>query len=58
MVMRAVSIELPDIAKLKYPVYASVKIDGIRGLVKDKMLSRTLIEIPNKHLQTIVKRWL
>lgn len=37
--------------KIKYPVYASPKLDGIRATVVDgKLLSRTLKPIPNKHI--------
>lgn len=38
--------------KLKYPVVASPKLDGLRGLVIDgKLMSRSLKPIPNKFLQ-------
>lgn len=41
-----------DPAKQAYPCYASPKLDGIRGAVKDgRLLSRSLKEIPNKHVQ-------
>jgi DNA ligase-1 len=41
-----------DPAKQVYPCYASPKIDGIRGAVKGgRLLSRSLKEIPNKHVQ-------
>lgn len=37
--------------KIKYPVYASPKLDGIRcSIVDGKALSRTLKPIPNKHI--------
>lgn len=37
---------------LVYPLYASVKIDGVRAVCKDgKVLSRKLIPIPNKFIQ-------
>lgn len=39
-----------DVAKLAYPIYASPKLDGIRGVVKDaKLLTRSLKEVPNRH---------
>lgn len=42
--------EAPD--KIKFPVYASAKLDGIRGTVFDKqILSRSLKEIPNRFIQ-------
>ena len=38
-----------DFSKIKYPVYASPKLDGIRcSIVESKALSRTLKPIPNK----------
>ena len=40
-----------DFSKIKYPVYASPKLDGIRcSIVNGKALSRTLKEIPNRHI--------
>ena len=40
-----------DLSKIKYPVYASPKLDGIRcSIVDGKALSRTLKPIPNKHI--------
>jgi len=40
-----------DFTKIKYPVYASPKLDGIRcSIVDGKALSRTLKPIPNKHI--------
>lgn len=39
---------IKDIADVKYPVYGSPKLDGIRGVVVDSVLhSRTLKAIPN-----------
>ncbi len=39
-----------------YPVMASPKLDGVRCLlIKGKALSRSLKEIPNKHVQKILK---
>lgn len=41
-----------DQTKLKFPCYASPKLDGVRALVKDGVvLSRSLKPIPNKHVQ-------
>lgn len=43
--------------KLKYPLVASPKLDGLRGLVIDgKLMSRSLKPIPNKHLQAMFGR--
>ena len=40
-----------DFTKIQYPVYASPKLDGIRcSIVDGKALSRTLKQIPNKHI--------
>jgi len=40
-----------EFSKIKYPVYASPKLDGIRcSIVDGKALSRTLKPIPNKHI--------
>lgn len=37
---------------IKFPCYASVKLDGIRGLIMSGVaLSRTFKPIPNKHIQ-------
>lgn len=42
-----------DLSKLKFPLYASNKIDGIRATVQDgKLVSRSLKLIPNKHIQS------
>jgi len=44
--------EKPDLNKIKFPLLASTKLDGIRCIFKDgQMLSRSLKEIPNKQLQ-------
>jgi DNA ligase-1 len=43
-----------DITKLRYPVIASPKLDGIRALVlSGQLVSRTLKPIPNKHVQKL-----
>lgn len=44
-----------DPAKTPFPLYASVKLDGVRCIIKDGMaLSRKLIPIPNLHVQKIL----
>lgn len=44
-----------DFTKIKYPVYASPKLDGIRcSIVNGQALSRTLKPIPNKHISKIL----
>lgn len=41
-----------DLTKIKFPVYCSPKIDGIRCVILDgKVLSRSLKPIPNKYIQ-------
>lgn len=43
-----------DLAKLKFPVLISPKIDGIRALVVDgKLMSRSMKLIPNAHTQAL-----
>lgn len=40
-----------DFSILKYPLFASPKLDGIRAVVLDsKLVSRKLLPIPNKHI--------
>ena len=44
--------EFENYEQLKFPLYASTKLDGIRCVFKDgQMLSRSLKQIPNKQLQ-------
>ena len=44
-----------DITAVKYPVYASTKLDGIRCILKDGVaVSRNLKPIPNKHIQSVL----
>lgn len=46
-----------DLEDLPYPLYASPKIDAIRGLVgHNQLLSRTVKEIPNIHTQYLFRR--
>jgi DNA ligase-1 len=43
-----------DLEKLRFPLYASPKLDGIRAIVRDGVvLSRTLKPIPNAHVQRV-----
>jgi len=50
--MRAVKVRDKDLDKIKFPVWASPKFDGIRGIVRDGVvLSNTLTPIPNKYIQ-------
>lgn len=52
--MLASAIE--DTSTLKFPVLASIKLDGIRATVQGgKLLSRSLKEIPNRQVQAMFK---
>jgi len=43
--------KITDYDKLKYPFYASPKLDGVRGIVKDgELVSRKLMTFPNIHI--------
>ena len=46
-----------ELDKLKFPLMASPKIDGIRMLIRDGVaLSRSLKPLPNKHVQALFGR--
>lgn len=48
--------QLDDLTAIKYPVYASYKLDGIRAVIFNGVaLSRSLKPIPNKHIQQWAK---
>lgn len=48
------AVQCKDITKLRFPVYASPKLDGIRALVVDGVLmSRSLKPIPNEYAQAL-----
>lgn len=50
---------LDDISTLKYPVLATPKLDGIRVLkVKGKAVTRRFKPIPNKHIRTLLEKYL
>lgn len=45
-----------DLEKLRYPILASPKLDGVRAIVRDGIVySRSNKPIPNKHVQTLFK---
>lgn len=47
-----------NLAILKYPLLASYKLDGVRGLLVDaQVLSNSLKLIPNKHVQKLFGRY-
>lgn len=46
-----------DENKLRFPLLASPKLDGVRAIVKDGVvLSRSLKPIPNKHVQSLFSK--
>lgn len=48
-----------DLSKLRYPVLATPKLDGIRGLiVNGKLLSASFKPIPNYHTRTLCEKYL
>ncbi len=48
--------QLDDLTTIKYPVYASFKLDGIRAVIFNGVaLSRSLKPIPNKYIQQWAK---
>lgn len=53
MLASALSLEDKDeTSLLRFPMFASLKLDGIRAITRDgKLLSRTLKEIPNEAIQ-------
>lgn len=55
--MRVLLAGKADVAKLKFPVWASPKLDGIRAVVKDgRLLSRSMKPIPNEVTQSLFGR--
>lgn len=50
--MLAATIE--NVHALRFPIYASPKLDGVRGLIIDgKLMSRSLKTFPNRHTQNL-----
>lgn len=46
-----------DLDNIRYPVFASPKLDGIRAsVVGERLLSRTLKEIPNRYIFNMLSR--
>jgi DNA ligase-1 len=53
--MKPMLAKAVDWSKVSFPLYGSVKLDGVRCVIKDGLaLSRKLIPIPNLHVQTIL----
>lgn len=51
MTFRPMLASEADLAKLRFPLFASPKLDGIRATVVDgRLLTRTLKEVPNRHV--------
>lgn len=51
------SATVAEVAKLRFPLLASHKLDGIRALVRDGVVvSRNLKSIPNRHVQALFGR--
>ena len=51
------SASVADVTKLRYPLLASPKLDGVRAIVLNGVLvSRNLKPIPNKHVQAMFGR--
>lgn len=57
MTFRPLLAAKADLDKLKFPVYASPKLDGIRAMtgVTGSICSRNLKAIPNRHIQKIAE---
>jgi DNA ligase-1 len=56
--MLAETLEIQDESQLdalKYPVLASPKLDGIRAIMKDRILSRKFLDIPNIYVQSLTR---
>ena len=50
---------LEDLSKLKYPILATPKLDGIRILKVDgKAITRKFKPIPNNHIRTLLETYL
>lgn len=50
------SSEIPKVEELKFPLFASAKLDGIRcAVVSGKAMSRKMIPIPNEFVQAWAK---
>ena len=46
-----------ELSELKYPLYASAKLDGVRGIIIDGVLhSRSLKKFPNAHVMSLFSK--
>lgn len=50
--------KIPNLEDIKYPVFASPKLDGIRCIIGEdgKAYSRNMKLIPNKHIQSVLQK--
>lgn len=44
-----------SMADIKFPVLVSPKIDGIRAMIHDRVMSRSMKEIPNQYVQQVLR---
>lgn len=52
---KAMKVRADQLEKLKYPLYVSPKMDGIRCVIKNGFaLSKKLVRLPNKRLQRLL----
>lgn len=57
IVFRPMLASAADIDRLRYPLLASPKLDGIRAsVVNGRLLTRTLKEVPNRHVFKLLSR--
>ncbi len=46
------AVQVENINELRFPVWCTPKLDGIRAIMKDgKLVSRKFIDIPNAQIQ-------
>jgi len=56
--MKPVTVENDQLKDLRFPLIASLKLDGIRCVIVDgEPLSNTLKRIPNNHIYESLKKW-
>jgi len=55
--MLAATLELDQLDQIRFPVYASPKLDGVRAIIVDGVvMSRSMKPIPNRHVQKLFGR--
>jgi len=45
-----------DASQIQYPIFASPKLDGVRGIVNGELRSRSLKRFPNEHVEALFSR--